>query len=129
MVLAGCASSVSAVTGAVDSAPAWFEDARGEIRGQDYPEVASIPDVPAKSRPVISAGAALASVSSAAGAFLSDDRAQSVPYQPEQILAWAAEKRAVFNDIPPLVPGSIDTSAAKAFDVPRAQLPNSRTKR
>lgn len=42
-LVASCATSVDRVRNAAESVPDWYDDARTEIRGEGYPELASVP--------------------------------------------------------------------------------------
>jgi hypothetical protein len=122
LACSACATPVGAVRDAIGEAPDWWREAREEIRGQDYPNLADIPTPTRADQPKLSGGASAAAISAREAAFLRDPRTAGPALTPAQIEAWATGMRARFGDIRPPAPGDFVPLPLDAFDVPRAQL-------
>ncbi len=110
---------------AVDEAPAWFQERREEIRGEDYPDIRTVPAVEGDERPRLGSDSGALAKSGTPEDFLSDPRAQPPNISPAEIMAWVRSKQAVFAGIAPPGPHTVITPDTSVFDVPRGQPPAS----
>jgi hypothetical protein len=51
LLIAGCTSSFSRVREAINQAPDWYDARRKEIRGEGYPKLAEVQEIPADQLP------------------------------------------------------------------------------
>ncbi|MFN4185879.1 MAG: hypothetical protein ACK4M6_13955 [Hyphomonas sp.] len=121
LLIAGCSSSFSKVRDAVNSAPAWYGERRTEIRGEGYPDLATLPKVDPRNVP----GSALKSrldLGNELTLAFADPRADVAVGGAEEIRAIAASMIGGFGDIPPesdfLTEAEIAAIRSK-FNVPR----------
>ncbi|MFN7054084.1 hypothetical protein [Hyphomonas sp.] len=122
LLIAGCASSYSAVREAVGQAPEWYGERRTEIRGEGYPAIADVPRLEPASVP----GRGLAQRRSRAAQLVAqfDNNPRAEPPQGgiEEILQLAADIRARLGDEEPpeAFLTEADLAAIRAsFTVPR----------
>jgi len=125
LALGGCASQVGAVRAAVDEAPAWFQDRREEIRGEEYPDIAAVPAVAQEERPRLGDESGVLAEAGTPEDFLDNPRAQPPNISPAQIMAWARSRQALFAGIAPPGPDTVIAPDTSVFDVPRGQPPAS----
>ncbi|PKP80170.1 MAG: hypothetical protein CVT79_16475 [Alphaproteobacteria bacterium HGW-Alphaproteobacteria-18] len=121
LLIAGCSSSFSKVRESVNNAPAWYGERRTEIRGEGYPDLATLPKVDPKNVPGSTLKSRLDLGSELAQAF-ADPRADVAVGGAEEIRAIAASMIGGFGAIPPesdfLTEAEIAAIRSK-FNVPR----------
>lgn len=118
----GCAGSFSKVKNAVDQAPDWYESSRSEVRGEGYPDLASIPEIQPGKEPGKTLPLSVTRVDELIAAFESDPRAQAPKRTSAEIEAYAQGVRAEFAaEIPPPNFLTEEEIAAirESFNVPR----------
>ncbi|MFN3314805.1 MAG: hypothetical protein ACK46Q_15260 [Hyphomonas sp.] len=122
LLLAGCATSLSAVRGAVDQAPDWYGERRSEIRGEGYPELVDVPVVDRANMPGRGLPARRARGGELIALFENNPRAEAPQGGMEEILELAAEIRAGFAGYEPADDFLSEADLAvirSSFNVPR----------
>jgi len=76
LLVAGCTSSFSRVREAIDQAPDWYDARRQEIRGEGYPALAEVQEIPADRLPGRTLPATAARVDILQAYFDSNERAE-----------------------------------------------------
>jgi hypothetical protein len=97
LLAAGCTSSFSKARQAIKDAPAWYGEARTEIRGEGYPQIADIPEIDTTWKPGEQLAASKESIVLIQAAFAADERAQAPSVDVDEVAAVAAEIRAGFE--------------------------------
>lgn len=121
MLVAGCTSSFTKVREAVNSAPEWYGERRAEIRGEGYPDLATLPQSDPKNDPRDRLKAQLGRSDALDQAF-ADARAEVAAGGTEEILAIAENIRGNFDGVPPEADFLTDaeiTAIRNKFNVPR----------
>lgn len=125
LALGGCASQVNAVRSAADEAPAWFQERREEIRGEDYPDIRTVPTVNADTRPQLGKESGALARTGSATEFAAHPRATPPNISPADIMAWVQAKKQLFAGVNPPRPGEAKAPDLSVFDAPRGQPPAS----
>jgi len=122
LLLAGCATPISAVRGAVDQAPDWYGERRAEIRGEGYPDIADVPVVDRANLPGRSLPANRGRAVQLIALFENNPRAEAPQGGLDEILELAAEIRAGFAGYQPAEDFLSEADLAmirNSFNVPR----------
>ncbi|WP_156942322.1 hypothetical protein [Hyphomonas adhaerens] len=76
LLIAGCSNSFTRVRAAIDQAPDWYDGRRKEIRGEGYPKLAEVQEIPADQLPGKTLPAAAARVDILQAYFDANERAE-----------------------------------------------------
>lgn len=114
---------MGAMQGAVDAAPEWFQERRVELRGENYPDIRTVPQIDRGEIPKLDAGSQKLVDPVKAKAFLENPRAQAPTITSDDILAWVRSRQQVFDAISAPFLGEFIAPDTSVFDAPRGQLP------
>lgn len=122
LLITGCATSFGRVAEAVNNAPEWYGERRAEIRGEGYPDIASLPTLDPQNLPGKTLSLAADEAAELFAIFRNNPRAEVSHAGAAEIEAVAAEIRAAFPaEEPPaqfLTEADI-TAIRNSFNVPR----------
>ena len=122
LLLAGCSSSFSRVREAINQAPDWYDARRKEIRGEGYPKLSEVQEIPADQLPGKTLPETAARVDILQAYFDSNERAEPPVDAVGQMAILLKRVEAGFADLPAepdfLTQDEIAQIEA-AFNVPR----------
>ena len=122
LLVAGCTSSFSKVREAINQAPDWYDARRAEIRGEGYPDLNEVKEIPKDKLPGKTLPATAARVDILQAYFDTNERAEPPVDADAQMAALLTRVEAGFADLP-VNPGFLTqeeiAEIAAAFNVPR----------
>ena len=122
LLIAGCTSSFGRVREAINQAPDWYDARRAEIRGEGYPVLAEVKEIPKDQLPGKTLPATAARVDILQAYFDSTERAEPPADAAGQMAALLTRVEAGFSDLP-ADPGFLTQEEIAeidaAFNVPR----------
>ena len=122
LLIAGCTGSFAKVREAVNQAPDWYDARRAEIRGEGYPDLGEVKELPADKLPGKTLPASAARVDILQAYFDSNERAELPADAAGQMAALLKRVEAGFADLP-ADPGFLTqdeiAGIEAAFNVPR----------
>lgn len=123
--LAGCAGPLDRVRELRANAPDWYEARRTEIAGEGYGNIRDIPRISEDARPGKVLPMTRSETLLALARFEGTDRIALPQETAEEMRAWVADVRKVFDENVPEPDFLTDEDVIELkarFDVPRAQL-------
>ena len=122
LLVAGCTSSFSSVRGAINQAPDWYDARRKEIRGEGYPKLAEVREIPQDQLPGKTLPESAARVDILQAYFDSNERAEppvDVAGQMAALLKRVEADFAVLPANPAFLTQEEIAEIEAAFNVPR----------
>ena len=122
LLIAGCTSSFSRMREAINQAPDWYSDRRAEIRGEGYPKLAEVREIPADRLPGRTLPLSAARVDILQAYFDSSERAEPPADVAGQMAALLTRVEADFEDLssePDFLTQDEIAQIQAAFNVPR----------
>lgn len=121
--LGACASSMGAVRSAVDEAPEWFKERRVEIRGENYPDIRTVPQITGGDIPTLDTESERLVDPARARSFLDHPRAAPPDTTPDEIRAWIRSRQQILAAVSAPTLSDLSPPDTSVFDAPRGQLP------